>query len=405
MNNKIIRWLMPPLFAVVVTVAAVSAAASIPIHAQNASIPAAQAAATNTPPKAGPTNTPNRMVPLIAVAKQEGQITLIGFSHNMCGYGTLIEQFKTAYGLKINELNPGASPIDQIEAIKSNLDNKDQQAPDVINVGMALGESVKQSKLLQPYRQDFAGLLGKWDSIPAETKDPDGNWYGDFYGVLSFEVNTDVIKNPPQDWADLLKPDYKRAVALAADPRSAHDAVLAVYAAGLANGATPDNAAQAGLDWFAKLNQAGNLLPVVGTSATLAKGDTPILIRLDYVAIADRDTFKGSPNVTVVIPKSGVVADVHVQAISAYSPHPMAAKLWEEYVFSPNGQLVFLKANCHPTTLASLIKNNRIPADVLAGLAPQDPFTKAVFPTLEQQTAAGALIAKGWDSAVGAALK
>ena len=43
-------------------------------------------------------------------------------------------------------------------------------------------------------------------------------WYGDYYGVLSFEVNTKVVTNVPKDWADLLKPEYKKRVALAGDP-------------------------------------------------------------------------------------------------------------------------------------------------------------------------------------------
>ena len=69
---------------------------------------------------------------------------------------------------------------------------------------------------------------------------PDGSWYGDYYGVLSFEVNKDIVKNVPQDWADLLKPEYKNSVALAGDPRTSNQAIQAVYAAGLAAaGATP----------------------------------------------------------------------------------------------------------------------------------------------------------------------
>ena len=43
---------------------------------------------------------------------------------------------------------------------------------------------------------------------------PTGNWYGDYYGVLSFETNTSVVHNVPKDWADLLKPEYKGQVAL-----------------------------------------------------------------------------------------------------------------------------------------------------------------------------------------------
>ena len=63
--------------------------------------------------------------------------------------------------------------------------------------------------------------MSTWASIPDSAKEKDGYWYGDYYGVLAFEVNTDMIDKVPADWADLLKPDYKNAVALAGDPRSA----------------------------------------------------------------------------------------------------------------------------------------------------------------------------------------
>ena len=42
------------------------------------------------------------------------------------------------------------------------------------------------------------------------------------------------------------------------------------------------------------------------------------------------------------MPKSGVIAGVHVQAISAYAPHVNAAKLWFEYLYSDEGQTGWL---------------------------------------------------------------
>ena len=98
-------------------------------------------------------------------------------------------------------------------------------------------------------------------------------------------------------------------------------------------------AGEAGLKFFADLNKAGNFVPVIGKAAPLAQGSTPIIIRWDYNALADRDTLNGNPKVDVVIPKTGVVAGVYVQAISAYAPHPNAAKLWMEHLYSDEGQL------------------------------------------------------------------
>src|SRR5205085_5154151 len=134
------------------------------------------------------------------------------------------------------ELNPDGGSGDEIEAIKANKDNKGPQAPDVIDVGFAFGPSAKKDGLIQPYK------VSTWDTIPDDLKDADGSWYGDYYGVLSFEVNKDVVKNSPQDWADLLKPEYKGQVALAGDPKASSQAINGVYAAALANGGSLDNA-------------------------------------------------------------------------------------------------------------------------------------------------------------------
>ena len=122
-----------------------------------------------------------------------------------------------------------------------------------------------------------------------------------------------------------------------------------MLAAGLAmaNG-NMDAAAAAGLKFFADLNKAGNFVPVIGKVASLAQGATPIIIRWDYNALADRDTLKGNPKVEVVVPKNGVVAGVYVQAISAFAPHPNAAKLWMEHLYSDEGQIAWLKGYCHP---------------------------------------------------------
>ena len=186
---------------------------------------------------------------------------------------------------------------------------------------------------------------------------------GDYYGVLAFEVNKDLVKNTPADWADLLKDEYKNSVALAGDPRTSNQAVQGVYAAGLSKGAAAGEAAgTAGLEFFKELNAKGNFVPVIGKAATLAQGQTPILITWDYNALAGRDTLNGNPPVDVVVPKTGVVAGVYVQAISAYAPHPNAAKLWMEYLYSDEGQIGWLKGYCHPIRFNDLAKNGKIPA-------------------------------------------
>ena len=337
---------------------------------------------------------------LVAAAKQEGQLTTIALPHDWCGYGGVINGFKQKYGLRVNELNPDAGSGDEIEAIKANKGNMGPQAPDVIDVGLSFGPSARKDGLIQPYK------VATWNTIPNDAKDADGYWYGDYYGVLSFQINADMVTIFPRDWNDLLKPEYKNGVALAGDPRASNQAIQGVFAAGLsAARGNADAAGDAGLKFFADLNKRGNFVPVIGKAASFAQGATPIIIRWDYLALADRDTLKGNPRVEVVVPESGVVAGVYVQAISAYAPHPNAAKLWMEYLYSDEGQLGWLKGYCHPIRFNNLVSTRKVPADLLAKLPPAVSYAKAIFPTLEQQDRAKQVITKQWDTVVGANVK
>jgi putative spermidine/putrescine transport system substrate-binding protein len=334
---------------------------------------------------------------LIAAAKKEGTLTTIALPHNWCGYGDVIAGFKAKYGIEVNELNPDAGSGDEIEAIKANKGNTGPQAPDVIDVGLSFGPSAKAEGLLMPYK------VSTWDSIPDSAKDADGYWYGDYYGVLSFIVNTDIVKNVPKDWADLKKSDYANSISLAGDPRASNQAVQAVYAAGIAAGEKDaTKAGEAGLAYFAELNKAGNLVPVIGKSASLAQGSTPIVVAWDYNGLSWRDSLNGNPPVEVVVPSTGVVAGVYVQAISAFAPHPNAAKLWMEYLYSDEGQIGWLKGYCHPIRFNDLAEKGKVPKELLDKLPPAEGYAKAVFPTLDEQDKGKTAITTKWDSVVGA---
>jgi putative spermidine/putrescine transport system substrate-binding protein len=332
---------------------------------------------------------------LIAAAKEEGGLTTIALPHTWCNYGEMISRFSTKYGIPINELNPDGSSAEEIEAIVANKDNPGPQAPDVIDIGLGLAPQAVTDGLLEPYK------VSTWDSIPDAAKDAAGNWYGDYYGVLSFETNTSVVKNVPKDWADLLKPEYKGQVALSGDPTQSNQAISGVWAAALATGGSIDNV-QPGLDFFKQLNDAGNFVPVIAGAATVASGETPIRITWTYNGLADKDTLAGNPPVEVAVPTSGRFGGMYVQAISKYAPHPNAAKLWMEYLYSDEGQLVWLKGYCNPIRYDDLVARSVVPADLAAKLPDS---TGAVLPTLDQITAATTAITAGWPTTVGVTVK
>lgn len=283
-----------------------------------------------------------------------------------------------------------------MEAIRANKDNPGPQAPDVIDVGLAFGPTAKDEGLIQPYK------VATWDEIPDGAKDADGYWYGDYYGVLAFEVNTVEVANPPAEYADLLKPEFNGQIALSGDPLTSNAAILSVWAAGLSTGATGEEAAQAGLEFFKQLNEAGNFVPIDGDSRTVGIGETPILIDWTYNSIANDVNLAGNPDLETIVPSAGSLAGVYVQAISAYAPHPNAAKLWMEYLYSDEGQLGYASGFCYPIRFNAMTQAGSIPADMAAQLPNTDG---AYFPTIEEINAAKAIITEGWPTVVGVEVK
>jgi putative spermidine/putrescine transport system substrate-binding protein len=334
---------------------------------------------------------------LIAAAKAEGELNVITLPRDWCDYGEMMDNFSMKYGIKVNSLNPDGGSADEIQAIIDNEQNKGPQAPDVIDVGPAYGPLGKGQNLLAPYK------VTTWDTIKG-TNDPDGFYYVDYSGVMVLEVNSDVVKTIPQTYKDLLDPKYKGQVALAGDPRASNQAAQSVYAAALANGGTLDNL-QPGLDFFKQLNQEGNLLPLIADSGPIAKGETPITFQWSWNAYANKDNFNGNPNITIVYPKDVNWGGFYYQAVSAYAPHPAAARLWEEYLYSDEGQSTWVKGYCAPARLADLKSRNVLSADLLAKLPDPALLASSIVPSGDQLTKARALVKDQWDTVVGLDIK
>jgi putative spermidine/putrescine transport system substrate-binding protein len=179
---------------------------------------------------------------LVVAAKAEGELNVITLPRDWCDYGDMMDNFSQKYGIKVNSINPDGGSADEVQAIKDNMQNKGPQAPDVLDIGPAYGPLAKDQNLLSPYK------VATWDTIKG-TNDPDGYYFVDYSGILVLEVNSDVIKNVPQDIKDLLDPQYKGQIALSGDPRASNQAAQEVYMSALAMGGTLDNI-QPGLDFM-----------------------------------------------------------------------------------------------------------------------------------------------------------
>ncbi|GGJ71096.1 ABC transporter substrate-binding protein [Deinococcus aquiradiocola] len=329
---------------------------------------------------------------LVNAAKKDGSINTIALPPDWANYGEIMDSFQKAYGLKLTNASPDASSAEELQAIRSLKGQR--RAPDVVDVGPAFAIQGTTEKLFTPYKPST------WASIPASAKDKDGYWVGNYFGVISFGVNKSIVKNVPKTWADLLKPEYKGQVALNGNPLSAQAAFSAVWSAALANGGSLDNI-QPGIDFFAKLKANGNYIPVGATPATVQTGQTPIVADWDYLNLGYSKQFAGKVEWTVTVPSDGVYGSHYATAINASAPNPSAAKLWEEFILSDAGQLMFLKGYAHPIRFNDMVKRGVIGKDILATLPDAAVYQNVKFATPAQVKKAQDVLKAQWAAKVG----
>lgn len=354
----------------------------------------AQSSNLPPPPPPGPIDleAAGGLEALIEAARAEGALSTTALPDDWANYGGMKRAFFSRYDfLTHNDLTPDASSAEEIEQIKANAGNSGPQNPDVIDVGFVWGAQAVSEGLLQPYK------VATWDSIPAEIKDPDGFWYGNYYGSMAFEVNVDAVPFVPQDWNDLLDPRLRGLIAIN-DPVAGSQNTHAVWAAALADGGTLDEP-EKGIAFFKQLAESGNLVPTAWTPAALVSGELPITLRWDYNALANRDNNANQANIEVIYPASGTIAGVYLCAINAYAPRPNAARLWMEFVYSDEGQLIFLEGYAKPVRFDDMMERGVIPEELLAQLpASTAPVN---FPSLEQLATGLQYIRDNWATEVG----
>ena len=328
---------------------------------------------------------------LISKAQKEGTINTITLPPTWANYGEIMKKYQSKFKMKLTDTIPDGTSAQENAAVVSQKGSK--RAPDVLDVGPSFAEIGRKQGLYAPYK------VSTWSTIPANLKDAGGAWVGDYWGVISFGVNTDVAKTVPKSWADLKNPAYANMVALGGDPRQAGEAFAAVFAASLANGGSLDDITP-GIQFFADLKTAGNFITTQATSATKASGQTPIVCGWDYLQLADRDLQKGKVNITVAVPSNGVYGGYYCQAINKHAPHPYAARLWQEFLYSDAGQLLFLKGYTHPARFQDMSKRGVIPAGLLAKLPPAQDYKTVKFASVAQITKAGTVLAAQWGPKV-----
>jgi putative spermidine/putrescine transport system substrate-binding protein len=322
---------------------------------------------------------------LEAAAKAEGQLNVIALPRDWANYGAVLDAFAAKYPeITINEASPDASSAEEIQAAETNegLDT----APDVFDLGLTV--ALENTDKFAPYKVE------QWDAIPAELKEESGLFTGDYGGYMSIGYDSSKFE-APEKLEDLLGSEYKGSVAINGDPTQAGAAFAAVGLASVQSGGDLDDFGP-GIEFFKELNAAGNMLKLDVTSATVASGETPVVFDWDYLNVthaADNPDWK-----VKILPGTGY-AGYYNQAVNADAPHPAAARLWQEFLYSDEAQNLWLAGGARPVLADAMEEAGTIDMKLFEAL-PEAP-SEVVVPTSEQSSAAGELLGSEWAAAVG----
>ena len=164
-------------------------------------------------------------------------------------------------------------------------------------------------------------------------RDAQGRWYGIYKGILGFMVNTDELTRrgleAPQDWQDLLKPEYQGLIWLS-NYNTAGTAKLVI------NTMIQKYGHDEGIQYLVDLDKNIEVYTKSGSgpSKNVGTGECVIGIGFLHDGITQIND-NGYTNIQLIVPSSGTSFEIGATAIFKGAAHPNAAKLWIEYALSP----------------------------------------------------------------------
>lgn len=319
---------------------------------------------------------------LYAAAKAEGQLNVIALPHDWTNYGKIIDGFKAKYpGITVNEANPGGSSQEEIDAITGAADPA--TAPDVVDVGQAVAYA--NPTVFAPYQ------VATWADIPDSLKESTGLFYNDYAGHMV--IGYDSSKTQITSLDDLLKPGVK--FGLSGDPTGSNEALNAVLFASLIKGGAVDDV-QAGIDFFGQAAKAGTFYKNEVNQNVLAAGDANAVIGWDYNQVA---ITAANPNWKLYVDPAVALAGPYFQAVSKTAPHPAAARLWEEYLYSDEGQNFYYTGGGYPARGQAMQTAGTLSS---SAPVPSVPSTATLaVPTPDDLKTDAATMTSGWAAAIG----
>jgi putative spermidine/putrescine transport system substrate-binding protein len=329
------------------------------------------------------------MAGLAAACKKEGQLNVIALPHDWADYGTMLEGFKKAYGVKIDEGNPEGGSQDEINAAETNKGTS--RSPDVFDLSTATAVKYLGKGTYAPYKTKL------WKYIDgAAAISSNGEITPNYVGTLTIGYNSTLLGTITK-LEDLFAAKFKGKVALNGDPMTSGTGLNGIFMINKALGGNFNDITK-GVAWFKKLKDAGNFINVNPTAATIAGGSTPVVIDNGYVQVAAaRQLAAAGVEWKLFTPAS--VGGGYNSAISAWAPHPACARLWMEYTLGETGAGVWAFGGATPRVWAWMVKTNRAPAAGVAVIGRNKISADEATPA--QSLAARDYLKTAWTAAVG----
>lgn len=269
---------------------------------------------------------------IIEGAKKEGEVQSVGMPDSWANWGLTWQGLADEYGVKHGDADMGSSEELQMFATEGKNGTKD-----IGDVGYAFGTQAVEQDLVQSYKTSY------WDSVPDWAKDPDGKWMVAYTGVTTFLTNTDLVSDVPTSWQDIKNGDYKVAIG----GITGANAQSAIVASAYAFGGDLENLDPA-FEFWKELAEQGRVGSLDILLQNFETGEVPVGVIWSYTAIPYKDEIT-QYKMEATIPSDGAIMSGYASVINKYAPHPHAAALAREYIFSDKGQANLASSGAIPT--------------------------------------------------------
>ena len=269
---------------------------------------------------------------IIEKAKAEGKVESVGMPDSWANWGLTWQDLKDEYA--IDHADTDMSSSEELQMFKTEGENGTK---DIGDVGFAFGQQAIDEDLVQGYKTSY------WDSVPDWAKAEDGKWMVAYTGATTFLTNTEQVENVPTSWADIKAGDYKVALG----DIGGGTAQAAVIASAYAFGGDLNNLDPA-FEFWTELAEAGRINTLDILQQNFETGEIAVGVIWIYTAVPYKDQIT-QYKMEATIPSDGSVMSGYASVINKYAPHPHAAALAREWIFSDAGQANLAKAGAIPT--------------------------------------------------------